>query len=374
MFNYNPDYPITAFKSLNSNQPKWEIIDFFDGKPFKGVFPVGAVISANLNYIARKTNEFIGYEVSPCQNAPITHYDNGVTICYVEPVFNLRQDKFDGILDYINELAFMSEVAKKRGKDRYISHVDYQELHPFFLKLKDIPFIAVNADPNDPESIFDTDYIYDYLVTDGLLKVRENDNIIKKLGVVKGKNGIEYQEYKLKDYEALFVLDLEELLFGTIQFPKYKQCRGCGEIFVANNSNKFYCVRCDTPERARKRKKESRKDELYKLHEQIKNIYRHRENQARCFSDIRSDDKELADAISMECGNFDKEYAYYKKQVNCTIKDVNPKYDASINTRKKLLEWLKKKKETIIKENINAKNDETIERDRLDHESEGEKT
>ncbi len=328
----------------------------------------------DINYIARKANEFIGYKVYPCQSSPLSLNGDDQSLCYVEPVFNLRQDKFDGILDYINELAFMSEVAKKRGKGRRISVVDRDELDPFFSKLKDIPFIAVNADTNDPESIFDTDYIYDYLITDGLLKVRENDNIIKKLGVVKGKNGIEYQEYKLKDYEALFVLDLEEMLFGTMQFPKYKQCKECGELFVTNNRNNCYCANCDTPERARKRKIESRKNEIHKLHEQIINIYRYRANQAEKFSDLRPEDRELANAIYREWNDFSEKYNYYKKQVNGTIKDVNPKYDASINTRKKLLKWLKKKKETIIKENINAKNDETHKRDRLDHESEGEKT
>lgn len=71
MFNYDPDYPITAFKSLNSNQPKWEIIDYFDGKPFKGIFPVGAVISSQEKLLHSKVQEL--FLINPRPNTPPAH-------------------------------------------------------------------------------------------------------------------------------------------------------------------------------------------------------------------------------------------------------------------------------------------------------------
>ena len=347
------NYPVLVYKTLNIESKYWEVF-VLNEKTFDIedhiIAPLGTIVSTFMNFIVNSADKIHPQSITECN---ISIYKDCFSAYKIDYIHVLSKDKLNSFIDYVNELISMSEIAKSRAKNREISYADHLALEPFFLKLKDVPFIALNYDEYPP------DFIYDYLKTEGLLKVRNYDDIIKICEKETTPKGTEVQCYKIADFLALFVLDLEELLFGTMTFPKYQICNGCGELFVCKHRNNSYCVTCNTSQRQNNRKKESRADEINRLYEQIINLYRYREEKANKFADIYLKEKRKGNEAFIKTGAFKDEYLYYKKQINGKIIEVNPKYDSSINTREKLIEWLKKKKEHLIKEDTYAQDDET---------------
>lgn len=270
MYDFNvANFDFMVYKSLSAQKPIWVIYRYNEESEeyeFLNWLYIGEMTAIGLNGIVEA---FSGIE-KPSFLFRSCSDGYSKDIVFSENSSFLSPEKLEKLIDYINTLAEMSEIAKKRGRGRKISHEDYEMLYPHYLKVKDIPFIA------DFKEVFDVDYAYDYLNRDDLLKARDYNTIIKKTSsIITDSEGTKFQEYFVTDLDAFFALDLEEVLFGTWRFPKFQMCSQCGEAFVVQNKKKQYCCRCDNEtKRSRDRKKMWRKDKINILMEKVNDQFK----------------------------------------------------------------------------------------------------
>lgn len=336
---YNFDFIV--YKSLSAQKPFWKIFRYNEESnncEFLGMLPVGAMTAIGLNDTIRS----VSMMAEPSHEMPTYIFRSSSQGDYQSAVITegiryLSPEKLGKLIDHINELAEMCEIAKKRGNSRKISHEDYTLLYPYYLKLKDIVFIA------DLKEVFDIDYVYDYLHCNGLLKVRDYDTIIKKTAIKTLADGKDYQGYGLADLDAFFALDLEEVLFGTEAFPKFQKCRECGEVYVTNNLKSQYCPKCDDKtKRSRNRKKRWRQDKMNVLGEEVNNLY----NQLIEF--IRANQKN-DNLIYIEQGEFMRELGILKN----AVRKHTPSDSADTMTEEQVIKWLMTKR-AELKERLKA--------------------
>ncbi len=289
--------------------------------------------------------------------------------------------------DSIRELLSSCEEAKRNGKNRIMNYIDQKKFYPYYNKLKDLAYYATKMTKEFPS------YVEKYLSNEDSLITRDYKAIIHKYPENRIFNGIEYEVYSVKDYEAFFALDLEELMFGTSKFPKYCTCSECGKSFVSNRRNCSYCSDCSKPELAKKRainrKIAWRKDGINELSEKINNIYYQRIARAENHISTKYDSEETLNRLKAEKKAFMNKLDYYKKVVRNQIRpdETDTNYDPSIKTEDDLINWLDEVRaylnntkldnhcnliqtNTDVKEKYHAKDDEKEERDGIDYESE----
>ena len=321
MYNFDvSDYDVVAYMPISAETPFWKVFMYSEKNAsyeFLNNLPIGAMTAIGLNSIVESYNETFRASFQGFYKSAVIYNH----IRYLSP------EKLCKLIDYFNELAEMCEIAKRRGRGRKISYEDYELLRPFYLKLKDVAFIA------DLKEVFDIDYAFDYLHCDGLLKVRDYDTIIKKTSIKTLVDGKDYQEFLLADLDAFFALDLAIVLFGTGAFPKFQMCCECGEVFVTKNLKSQYCPKCDdATKRSRIRKRRWRKNKINYHAEKVNDLYK----QLIEFIRARNEDDSQ---ICKEQGEFLKDLDNLKKAVR-----EHTTFDfADTMTEEQVIKWMNTK-------------------------------
>lgn len=212
------------------------------------------------------------------------------------------------------------------------------------------------------ENSLDSGFIYDYMKCDDELCLvgREESEIIEELVDERINYHCDaYEFFYFSDFEALFIKDLYLTLFSSNDKINYKTCAACGYIFIPKYGNEKYCTHCNKKEkqkeRARIKKKNNPYHKIYNLLYNKTNYASNQEDQAFYSGVLNDFIKEHAD-----------KKAYFIEKYG--------KVEGLLQENERLLEKQKEILRMVNGRKQNAKNDETLKRDRLDHEVEGEKT
>ena len=315
--------------------------DYIPQHEISGYYKVGKIVGI---YLELMHDEIINYEEKLsriCDNE-------------TELIEMLTEEKEEIKYIYDTLIALIIDCNNFENKSSY----ELSLLHKRYQKAKHLAYMFSMI----VENSLDSGFIYDYMKCDDemCLVGREESEIIEEIVDERIKYHCDaYEFFYCSDYEALFIKDLYLTLFSSNDKISFKSCTACGHIFIHKYGNEKYCTHCNEKEkqktRANRKKRNNPYHKIYNLLYNKAEYASNQENQA-FYNGILND---FIDEHSKKKADFIKEYGK-NEGVRREDERLNEKY-------KEILKIVNRRKQ-------NAKNDETYKRDRLDHESEGEKT
>lgn len=278
---------IIVYKSLEEDKPYWIIID---ENNHRNKVDFGSIVLAVLNRINR-----------------INDFDEDFINCDIlENSVEEWQKHYSAVMEaYSNR----KEWSKKK-------------MLRFYKKYQFLGFDVLN---------------YPYLSPKHFLKeCRYNTNgefgLSRDIGCV-CKDGIYCEKYTVKDYAALFKMDLYEFLFNLSLNQKVGKCSHCHEYFITDSYKNKRCKICQLNANKINYRKYG-KEPIHKLKTDIV-----------C---MLTRNKRYAVDSSKLMQNFNTEFNYYNDMINKGISPI-PKLReyGDIKTKEELIDWLERKKNSL---------------------------
>ncbi len=307
------------------------------------VFDCGDIVFSYLSAINSKINEYIKLNKEP-NNKKL------VIIKYREMIRKLTLI-YNTIIDFIN----VSKDFHQKSKEEQDDIIDRYKKIKHFAYL----YIVVLQDGFD-EGMFDR-----CLKDPNEFFIERTDQYLyKELNLrasIIAKNL--YSNYSLiwvRDQEALFAKDLYNLIFNcNVKLP-FNICSHCRGVYDSRKNKTNLCTDCST--------------KIKNIQNKCDKIYR------RIYSNLymRAERANLSNNKKREndCEKAKEDFkSYYNNELSKNVKNYGA-IDGREVTYIALKEYYNNLQKTALQRGRrkNAQNDETHKRDRLDHESEGEKT